>query len=323
MKENWLDFKAIKERVPLAQVLASYKVQLKRVNSESLKGNCPLPSHTSKSKDTFCVNETKNVWYCHSDSCKQNGKKAGGNVIDFVQAMENCSAYEAAKKLSEIYPESGESKKAAAPAGTKPDGSAAVVIPPNPTPVVEDNKPLAFTLKDIAYCDYLRQRGISEETAKKFGVGFFPGKGSMEGRVVIPINDENGALVAYAGRAIDGTEPKYKLPPGFHKSRVLYNRYAVKGDVVVLVEGFFDCMAVTSAGFPCVALMGRTLSDNQERLLSFKRIALMLDADEPGQAATKELVLRLAREHYVRIVHVTGQPDLMTPEEIKSALRLC
>jgi DNA primase len=302
MKVNWIDFKAVKERVSLAQVIATYNVQLKRVNAESLKGNCPLPSHTSKSKDTFYVNETKNVWYCHSDSCKQNGKKAGGNVIDFVQAMENCSAYEAAKKLS---------------------GNLPATVPEKPAPVVEENKPLAFTLKDIAYCDYLKARGISEETAQKFGVGLFPGKGSMAGRLVIPIKDENGALVAYCGRALGNEEPKYLLPAGFYKSRVLFNRFAVKGDVVVIVEGYFQCMAVSQAGFPCVALMGRTLSDVQEKLLTFKRIALMLDADEPGQEATKELLLRLARGHYVRVVEVKGQPDLMTAEEIKTSLRLC
>ncbi len=63
-------------------VLAHYGVQLIR-NASSLRGNCPLPSHTSKTKDTFYVNEEKNVWYSHSDSCKKNGSR-GGNVIDFV-----------------------------------------------------------------------------------------------------------------------------------------------------------------------------------------------------------------------------------------------
>jgi DNA primase len=313
MKENWLDFKAIKERVPLVQVLTRYNVQLKRVNSESLKGNCPLPSHTSKSKDTFCVNETKNVWYCHSDSCKQNGKKAGGNVIDFVQAMENCSAYEAAKKLSGQFV--GDAVTTSKPAPEQKSST--------PSPVVEENRPLAFTLKDIAYCDYLNARGISEETATKFGVGFFPGKGSMAGRVVIPIHDETGALVAYAGRAIDGTEPKYKLPQGFHKSKVLYNRNIVKGDTTVIVEGFFGTLMVSEAGFPCVGLMGKTLSEAQENLLNFKFITLMLDPDEPGKTATNELVLRLSRNHYVRVARNEKAPDEMTAEEIKNVIRYC
>lgn len=58
---------------------------------------------------------------------------------------------------------------------------------------------------------HLTQRGIDKETAEYFGVGFFSSKGSMAGRIVIPIENEGGELVAYAGRSIDGSEPKYRL----------------------------------------------------------------------------------------------------------------
>lgn len=106
MTENrpFVDFKAIKRRVAIADVLARYQVSLVRVNQTSLKGNCPLPSHSSGSKNTFFVNEAKSVWYCHSDSCKKNGQRAGGNVIDFVALMEQCSAYAAAKRIDELFP---------------------------------------------------------------------------------------------------------------------------------------------------------------------------------------------------------------------------
>ena len=90
----------------------------------------------------------------------------------------------------------------------------------------------------------------------------------MHDRIVIPIHNSEGELVAYAGRSIDGSEPRYKFPAGFHKSLELFNLHRVKGEVsVVLVEGFFDCMKVTQAGFPCVALMGSTMSKAQEELL--------------------------------------------------------
>ena len=115
---------------------------------------------------------------------------------------------------------------------------------------------------------YLNERGLTEETAKTFGVGFFSGKGSMHDRIVIPIHNSKGELVAYAGRSIDGSEPRYKFPAGFHKSLELFNLHRVRGEVsVVLVEGFFDCMKVTQAGFPCVALMGSTMSKAQEELI--------------------------------------------------------
>ncbi len=106
MAENrpFVDFKAIKGRVAIEEILARYQVSLVRVNQTSLKGNCPLPSHSSGSKNTFFVNVAKSVWYCHSDSCKKNGQRAGGNVIDFVSLMEQCSAYAAAKRIDEQFP---------------------------------------------------------------------------------------------------------------------------------------------------------------------------------------------------------------------------
>src|SRR5262249_33478068 len=127
---------------------------------------------------------------------------------------------------------------------------------------------------------------------QKFGVGFFGGKGSMHNRIAIPIHNPKGELIAYAGRSIDGSEPRYKFPAGFHKSLELFNLHRVVGDLsVVLVEGFFDCMNVSQAGFPCVALMGSTMSKVQENLLAehFARIILMLDGDETGRLATSKI----------------------------------
>ena len=83
MAENrpFLDFKAIKARASINAILDRYGVTLNRVNQTTLKGNCPLPSHSSTSKNTFYVSEAKSAWYCHSDSCKKIGNRAGGNCI--------------------------------------------------------------------------------------------------------------------------------------------------------------------------------------------------------------------------------------------------
>ncbi len=112
---------------------------------------------------------------------------------------------------------------------------------------------------------------------------------------MIPIHNAEGELVAYAGRSIDGSEPRYKFPAGFHKSLELFNLHRVKGELsVVLVEGFFDCMKVTQAGFPCVALMGSTMSKAQEELLAenFGHVVVMLDGDEAGREAAQEIAER-------------------------------
>ena len=97
--------------------------------------------------------------------------------------------------------------------------TAPTVQPAVEVDVTSENPPLKFTLQGIdTGHPYLAERGILKETAEVFGVGFFPGRGSMKGRVVIPIHNEKGELIAYVGRSIDGSEPKYKLPNGFHKS---------------------------------------------------------------------------------------------------------
>jgi DNA primase len=146
----------------------------------------------------------------------------------------------------------------------------------------------------------------------------------MAGRVVIPIHNERGELVAYAGRSIDGSEPRYRVAAGFHKSALLFNLHrAVEGDAersVVVVEGFFDCLKVTQAGFPCVALMGCSLSAEQKELLArhFRAVRLMLDGDEAGRSAISELLPRLARRLYVRVVEMAEgkQPDQLSTEEL-------
>jgi DNA primase len=192
------------------------------------------------------------------------------------------------------------------------------------------NKPLSFQLKSVDFSHpYLAQRGISKETAEQFGVGYFSGKGSMSGRIVIPIHDERGELVAYAGRSIDGSEPRYKLPVGFHKSLELYNLHRIIGEsnperLVVVVEGFFDCLQVTQAGFPCVALMGCSVSETQEELLAshFERAWLMFDGDEAGRNAAAECVTRIGRRMWVRLAEVADgkQPDQLSTEELRTIL---
>src|SRR5260370_34664768 len=115
----------------------------------------------------------------------------------------------------------------------------------------------------------------------------------MSGRVVVPIYNDRGELVAYAGRSIDATEPKYKLPAGFKKSAELFNLHRVLGlpqesrGRVIVCEGFFDCMKVHQACLPAViGLMGSSLSDAQEKFLQkFAQVILLLDGDEAGREA--------------------------------------
>ena len=335
MEKTWVDFKAVKNAVSIEAVLGRYAVKVYRVNKEHVRGKCPLPSHTSAvSKLSFIANTAKNVWSCKSESCVAAREgKTGGNVLDFVALMERCSIKEAAEKLASWFGVRAELPVAAASTMKEAPAKAAG---PTPAPAVEspkeegENPPLKFTLKgvDLAH-PYLGDRGIAEGTAALFGAGFFPGNGLMKGRVVIPIENERGELVAYVGRAIGGGEPKYKFPPGFKKTLVLYNLVralkAPDARRVVVVEGFFGTMKVHQAGFPCVVgLMGSTLSEAQEKLLSehFREAVLLLDGDEAGREGTAQIAARLVHKVFVKALDLPDgkQPDSLSAEEVRGLL---
>ena len=316
MESNWVDFKAVKQSVTMEQILGRYGVKLKKSGKE-LRGRCPI--HQGDGTDSFHANTEKNAFHCFSCQAK-------GNVLDLVAAIEKCSVRDAALKLKDWFPVSA-SGSIPAPGG-KP-----MVDSPLATEELgeraEPNKPLGFQLKGINFAHpYLAQRGIDPETAEYFGVGLFTGKGSMSGRIVIPIENEKGELVAYAGRSVDGSEPKYKLPAGFKKGQVLYNLARVLEEnstgTVVLVEGFFDCMKVVLAEHACVALMGCSMSGDQEEQLvaHFRQVVVMLDGDEAGRKAAGEIGGRLVHKVWVRVVDLPDgkQPDQLSTAELQAVL---
>jgi DNA primase len=318
MMRAWVDYRAVKAAVSMEMALASYGIQLHRLDRDYLRGRCPLPVHSSKSsRQSFIVNTGKNAWACHSDSCiAARGGRIGGNVLDFIAAMENCSVREAALKLQDWFtvPQPLRSPRVSQPE-----------VLPSHDATPSANQPLSFALSHID-CGhpYLTERGVHPETARHFGIGYNRGKGSMAGRVVVPIHDENGFLVAYAGRSVDETYAKYRFPPRFRKSLVLFNihRAAAHGESVVVVEGFFDCIKVHQAGLPCVvALMGCSLSIRQEELLQqhFREVILLLDGDKVGRSAGAIIAKRLVATLSTRLVEVPdgSQPDQMGADQIR------
>ena len=337
---DWVSFDEIKKVVTLQMAIEHYGIPLRHVNAATLRGMCPLPSHGSeKSKESFTATLTKGVggaWACQSQSCIKSRGRVGGNVLDFVAAMERCSVRDAAIKLQMwfIVPAAGngagpigKEPRANIFAGKEPEQELASKKEGDGGGDSDSNKPLTFNLQNIDHAHpYLNERGLTEETTKTFGVGFFSGKGSMHDRIVIPIHNSKGELVAYAGRAIDGSEPRYKFPSGFHKSLELYNLHRVREEIsIVLVEGFFDCMKVMQAGFPSVALMGSTMSNAQEELIRehFAHVVVMLDGDDAGRGAAEGIADRLRHIVYrVDMVTVADgmQPDQLSADEIHQQL---
>jgi len=175
---------------------------------------------------------------------------------------------------------------------------------------------------------YLAERGIDRTTAVEFGVGFYARPGLMSGRIVIPIHNGRGEIVAYAGRALDDRVPKYKLPTGFHKSLELFNLHravAAGSTTVIVVEGYFDCMRVHQAGFPGgVALMGASLSARQECMLlgRFERVILLLDGDTTGRDGSRTIAARLSSRCPIVTVQLPDgtQPDQLSTTAIQNLL---
>ena len=183
--------------------------------------------------------------------------------------------------------------------------------------------PLNFKLTGIDCAHpYLAERGITEQTAREFGAGFYAGPGLMHSRLVIPIHNADGQLIAYCGRSVDKTQPRYRVPPGFAKSEILFNMHRAAAGLsnsVVVVEGFFDCMKVHQAGIrSVVALMGSVLYEPQRHDLldRFSRVILLLDGDPTGRKASTVIAQRLARHCSVRAVLLPNgvQPDQLPDE---------
>ena len=330
---GFVDFKMVKTSVSMLQILEHYKLtETFKQNGERLSGPCPI--HKGKNPTAFRVSPDKNCFNCFG-SCGR-----GGNVIDFVALMEGVDFRKAALLLQQWFMDGvvHDDAKRPEPHATK------ARHPERPTPAANSDKPeasdadgtfnppLTFQLKTLDTTHrYLEERGLNRETMERFGLGYC-NRGMLRGHIAIPIHNRNGELVAYAGRW-PGEPPegnsKYKFPKGFHKSMEIFNLHrALQEDEalpLVIVEGFFDCFALWQAGITkCVALMGSSISSEQERLLCEVvapdgSIEILFDNDEAGIHGADVLLNRLGQIVTTRIVRLpdgTRQPDDLHPDEI-------
>jgi DNA primase len=155
-------------------------------------------------------------------------------------------------------------------------------------------------------------------TPRKTGSGYYD---RFRNRLIIPIHSETGALVGFGGRALDGSEPKYLNSPEseiFNKSRLLYNLHRSKDamrkiDRAILVEGYFDAIAIDHLGVPgVVASMGTSLTSGQASLLRrfTRRVVICYDGDDAGRNATlRAAPVLLAAGLHVEVLDLMGEKD--------------
>jgi DNA primase len=349
MAKPFIDFGAVKAAVSFQQVLEHYgfTAQMRSTrNGDGLEGSCPI--HPDTGKDIFKVTLSKNCWFCHNSACK-----CGGNHLDFVSKMENCDAHEAALKLDQWFNLGLAGKSDSAPSrqhgsasrqapghqttgSHSPPSRAAETAPEEVPDESGENVPLSFKLDHLKTDHaYFAERGLTPQTVELFGLGFCA-KGTMSGRLVIPIHNVQGELVGYCGRWPGQPPeecPKYKLPNGFKKSAEVFNLDRAmteeQGLPLIVVEGFFDVMKLWQQGFyRVVSIMGSSLSSQQEEALvkassSRSGIILMFDEDDAGRAGREKALVRLSRRMFVRVVPLPqegAQPDHLTENELHALL---
>jgi DNA primase len=306
MNRTQLDYASIREQARFETVLTNYGLEMRGHGAERMIF-CPFHDDGSPS---CSVNVEKKIFHCFA--C---GEK--GTILDFVARMEPCTITEAARLLSGWC---NVSDPFTAPAGTAKVGCESL----------SPNEPLGFELPLDPYHPYLKKRGISLATITRFGLGYCD-RGIMKGRICIPVHDECGRLVAYAGRWPGSNppagQPRYRFPRGFRKRLLLFNFHRVaEATHLVIVEGFWSVFWLDALGIAAVALMGCTLSEEQENTIrrsSADRVNLLLDGDEAGRAATSEILSRLARHLLVHAPDLPegAQPDTMDRETIVAMIR--
>ncbi len=331
----------ISARNDIHSVVSQY-VQLKRQGANYF-GLCPFHSEKSPS---FSVAPDKQIYHCF-------GCGAGGGVINFIMRAEGLTFPEAVETLA---------KRAGMqmPVESKQDFQASRRRERVLALLTDAARFYYATLWQPQYKsvqDYFFKRGLHPKVMKQFGLGFAPNsfhatmdamqakgytkeelldagliarneKGhtydKFRNRVMFPIIDLRGQVIAFGGRVMDDSTPKYLNSPDtqvYHKGRHLFAMNLAKKadfsqpdrDFIILAEGYMDVIALHQAGFPsAVASLGTALTDDQARLMArfTKKVVISYDADGAGQKAAQRAIdiLRKA-DLQVKILRIPGAKD--------------
>jgi DNA primase len=303
----------VRTRADIVEVIGAH-VRLKRAG-RNFVGLCPF--HNEKTP-SFSVNAERGFFHCF-------GCGAGGTVFNFVMRTEGLSFPEAIESLARRYsvtlPERGAE---AGPGAGERDGA----LRANQIAADFFVHVLWKTPDGAAAREYLSARGVAAETARTFMLGFAPerpanlaralekrgllaaavrlglvkqdGAGTRDmfrGRLMFPIRDGQGRVLAFGGRVLDQRLPKYINSPEsplYSKSRNVYGLYEARAaiastDRAIVVEGYLDAIAIWQAGFKeTVASLGTALTVDQLRLLGrlTRNVLACFDGDAAGRKAS-------------------------------------
>lgn len=333
----------IRSRNEIVGVIGGY-VSLKRAGS-NYQGLCPFHSEKTPS---FSVNPARQTYKCF-------GCGKGGNVFTFLMEYENITFPEAVESLAGrvgiTLPKYNMTEEARRAADRRER-------------MFELYKKAATYYYRMFYSEkgkfakeYIEKRGLSPETMKNFGIGYSDGSlyrylkeegyddaflaksglftfderrgvnDKFFNRVMFPIFDRNGKVIAFGGRVMGDALPKYLNSPEtdiFDKGRNLYGLHLARKTrqpYMLLCEGYMDTIALHQAGFDnAVASLGTSLTGMQARLLSryTKDVVITYDSDGAGQAAANRAIPILAEAGIrAKVLNMSPYKD---PDEFIKAL---
>ena len=304
----------VRTQTDIVQLIGGY-VPLKKAG-RYYKGLCPFHSERTPS---FHVNQERQTYHCF-------GCGVGGTAINFVMVTEKLEFPEAVRFLAKKLGIAVETEQASG----RNQGLYALC----------DEVCLFFEQqlpKTPAALAYVEKRGLSAETVRRFRLGFAPagnilrgqakrrgwseellvqagllraveGRGTggeglvdwFHGRLMFPIFSLSGKVIAFGGRVLDDSEPKYLNSPEtaiFRKGDSLYGVFQAKGyireQIPILVEGNFDMLSLVNAGINnVVAPLGTAFTPNQAQLLRRynPRITVCFDGDNAGRKAARRVI---------------------------------
>jgi DNA primase len=336
----------VRNQSDIVRIVSDY-VTLKKRGANYL-ARCPFHSEKTPS---FTVHQGKGIYKCF-------GCGAGGSVFDFIMRIDGCSFPEAIRIVAEksgipipAVADSEDYKKLAEERDT--------ILRLNQWAAEFFENQLNDPREGARAREYIESRGIREETVRQFRLGWAPdhwealishlrGLGAttadldlsglavlkeagglrdrFRGRLMFPISDSQGRIIAFGGRVIGTGEPKYLNSPEtavYTKGRNLFGLSISKNEIraagfAILVEGYLDCMIPFQEGVRnIVASLGTALTDGQVRLLrrymEHPQIVVNFDPDSAGQAAAMRSIEVLLAEGFK--VNILRMPTNQDPDE--------
>jgi len=331
----------VKQQADIVRVIGEY-VRLKK-SGQNFAGLCPFHSEKTPS---FSVSATKQFYYCF-------GCGAGGDVFKFVMEMDKVTFPDSVRAVAEKCGIAIPRAKERTPEERKENQQRTSLVEIHKEAAAFFVQQLNGTPEGRAAKAYLLDRGLDSEAMSRFGIGFASSGGEslmrafqqkypekvlevsglfsrdqngrlfdrFRRRVMFPIANDSGKIVAFGGRALGDDLPKYLNSPEtpiYTKSNILYHLDRAKeslrqSDFAVLVEGYMDAIAVARAGIPnVVASCGTSLTEPQVKLLNrfTRRIIVNYDPDTAGQAAAeRSLTILLEQGAEVRVLALPGGKD--------------